>query len=32
MAPGPDRDELVRKGKLFESYAKIDNWIGSPGL
>jgi hypothetical protein len=32
MAPGPERDELLRKVKLFESYAKIDNWIASPGL
>ena len=32
MAPGPERDELLRKMKLFESYAKIDNWITSPGL
>ena len=32
MPPGPGRDELLRKIKLFESYAKIDNWIASPGL
>jgi hypothetical protein len=32
MPPGPERDELLRKIKLFESYAKIDNWIASPGL
>jgi hypothetical protein len=32
MAPSPERDELLRKVKLFESYAKIDNWIASPGL
>ena len=32
MPPGPERDELLRKVKLFESYGKIDNWIASPGL
>ena len=32
MPPGPKRDELLRKIKLFESYAKTDNWIASPGL
>ena len=32
MPPGPERDELLRKIKLFDSYAKIDNWIASPGL
>ena len=32
MAPGPERDKLLRKAKLFESYAKIDNWIASLGL
>ena len=32
LPPGPERDELLRKMKLFESYAKIDNWIASPGL
>jgi hypothetical protein len=31
MPPGPERDELLRKVKLFESYAKIENWIASPG-
>jgi hypothetical protein len=32
MPPGPQRNELLRKMKLFESYAKIDDWITSPGL
>jgi hypothetical protein len=32
MPPGPERDELLRKIKLFEPYAKIDNCIASPGL
>jgi hypothetical protein len=32
LPPGPVRDELLKKVKLFESYAKIDNWITSPGL
>jgi hypothetical protein len=32
MAPGPERDELLRKAKLFETYAKLENWIASPGL
>ena len=32
MPPGPERDELLRKIKLFESYAKTDKWIASPGL
>jgi len=32
MAPGPERDELLRKMMLFESYAKVEGWIASPGL
>jgi hypothetical protein len=32
MPPSAERDELLRKVKLFESYAKMDNWIASPGL
>ena len=32
LPPGPERDELLKKVKLFESYAKIENWIASPGL
>ena len=32
MSPGPERDELLTKAKLFEAYAKIENWIASPGL
>jgi hypothetical protein len=32
LPPGAERDELLKKIKLFESYAKIDNWIASPGL
>jgi hypothetical protein len=32
MPPGPERDELLKKAKLFESYGKIENWISSPGL
>ena len=32
MPAGPERDELLRKIKLFDSYAKIDNWIASPCL
>jgi hypothetical protein len=32
LPPGPERDELLKQVKLFESYAKIDNWIASPGL
>jgi hypothetical protein len=32
LPPGPKRDELLKKVRLFESYAKIDNWIASPGL
>jgi hypothetical protein len=32
LPPGPKRDELLKKVKLFESHAKIDNWITSPGL
>jgi hypothetical protein len=32
LAPGPERDDLLKKVKLFESYARIDNWIASPGL
>ena len=30
--PGPERDELLKKVKLFESYAKLNKWIASPGL
>jgi hypothetical protein len=26
MAPSPERDELLKKAKLFESYAKMENW------
>jgi hypothetical protein len=26
------KEKLLKKVKLFESYAKIDNWIASPGL
>jgi hypothetical protein len=29
---GPERNELLRKIKQFESSAKIDGWIDSPGL
>jgi hypothetical protein len=32
LPPGPERDALLKKIKLFESYAKIENWISSPGL
>jgi hypothetical protein len=32
IAPGPKRDELLRKMKLFESYAKVAGWIASAGL
>jgi hypothetical protein len=32
MPPGQERDELLKKVKLFESYGKIDGWISSPGL
>jgi hypothetical protein len=32
LRPGPERDEVLKKVKLFESYAKIENWIASPGL
>jgi hypothetical protein len=32
MPPGKERDELLKKVKLFESYGKIDNWVASPGL
>jgi hypothetical protein len=32
LPSGRERDELLKKVKLFESYGKIDNWIASPGL
>jgi hypothetical protein len=32
MPPGPEREELLKKVKLFESYAKLNKWIASPGL
>jgi hypothetical protein len=32
VPPGPERNELLRKMKMFESYAKVDGWIASPSL
>jgi hypothetical protein len=32
LPPGPERDKFLEKVRLFKSYAKIDNWIASPGL
>ena len=32
MPPGQERDDLLKKVKLFEYYAKMDRWIASPGL
>jgi hypothetical protein len=32
MPPGPERDDLLKKVKLLEYYAKMDKWIASPGL
>ena len=32
MPPSAERDELLKKVRLFETYAKMDNWIASPGL
>jgi hypothetical protein len=32
MPPGLEKDELLKKVKLFESFAKMHNWIASPGL
>jgi hypothetical protein len=29
---GPERDELLKKVKQFESYSKMHCWIASPGL
>jgi hypothetical protein len=32
LAPGPERDELLRKVQKFRSYAKMENWVASPAL
>ena len=32
MKPGPERDALIAKAKQYRSYAKMENWIASPGL
>ncbi|MDB5565892.1 MAG: hypothetical protein JWP84_2458 [Tardiphaga sp.] len=32
MQPSPERDDMLKKAKLFASYAKMDKWITSPGL
>jgi hypothetical protein len=32
MKPGPERDALIAKAKQYRSYAKMENWIISPGL
>ena len=32
MKPGPERDALIAKAKQYQSYAKMENWIASPGL
>ena len=32
MQPGPERDALIAKSKQCRSYAKMENWIASPGL
>ena len=32
MPPGREREELLKKVKLLEYYAKIEKWIASPGL
>ena len=30
MRPGPERDALIAKAKLYRSYAKMEDWIASP--
>ena len=32
MAPGLDREALLRKARLTETAAHIDEWLSSPGL
>jgi hypothetical protein len=32
MLPCPERDELLKNAKLFQSYAKMDKWIAVPGV
>jgi hypothetical protein len=32
MKPGAERDALIAKAKQYQSYAKMENWIASPGL
>lgn len=29
MQPGPERDDMLKKAKLFSSYANMDKWITS---
>ncbi|SEH74449.1 hypothetical protein SAMN03159423_5145 [Bradyrhizobium sp. NFR13] len=32
LEPGPKRDELLKKAQQFRFYAKVENWVASPGL
>jgi hypothetical protein len=32
MRPGPERDALMEKARLYRSYAKMDNWVASREL
>jgi hypothetical protein len=32
MPPGPERDALMRKARQYETAARLNEWISSPGL
>jgi hypothetical protein len=32
MRPGPERDALLEKARLYRSYARMDNWVASGEL
>jgi hypothetical protein len=32
LPPGPEREELIRKARLTETGAHINDWLTSPGL
>jgi hypothetical protein len=32
LKPGPERDELLKKAKQFDTAKDINEWLNSPGL
>jgi hypothetical protein len=32
LAPGPERDELIKKARQADITAHMDEWLSSPGL